>query len=438
MVERRAIDAYSGRTFRVLVFPGGTEIGLEINSALRQCKDVKLFSGGLATSNHAPYVYAQHFEIPSIYEEAWVEALNELIVRLQIDYIFPAYDDVLVALVENRDRIKARVVTSPLETCLVTRSKRQTYRRFHDLVPVPHVYESPSLVDQFPVFVKPDKGQGSQNTHLVHDPDQLAVVLRSDPTALILESLPGAEYTVDCFSDRDDGLLFCAGRVRTRIRNGISMNSRRIPEKEFRNFAEKISGVLPLHGAWFFQLKRDHQGTLKLLEIAPRIAGAMATHRILGVNFPLLSIYEQERLPIRIMANPIEVTLDRALVNRYRHTLRYSTVYVDLDDTLVLRGKVNVRLVAFLHQCINERIRVVLLTRSTAEVEHILRQHRLLEIFDEIVRVAPRPDCKSTYIKERDAILIDDSFSERYAVMTKLGLPTFDCSMIEMLMDDRA
>jgi carbamoyl-phosphate synthase large subunit len=431
------MTTYSGRVFRVLVFPGGTEIGLEINSALRQCKEVELFSGGLATSNHAPFVYAQHFELPSIHQQGWIDALNCLIDGLKIDYIFPAYDDVLVALAENRDRIRARVATSPLETCLVTRSKRQTYRRFRDVLPVPHVYESPSLVDQFPVFVKPDKGQGSQNTHLVHDPDQLAVVLRSDPSALILEQLPGDEYTVDCFSDRDNGLLFCAGRLRTRIRNGICMSSRGIAAKEFRDFAERISGVLTFHGAWFFQLKRNTQGTLKLLEIAPRIAGAMATHRILGVNFPLLSLYEQERLPIQIMINPIEVALDRALTNRYSHNLRYSTVYVDLDDTLILRGKVNVRLVAFLHQCINNGIKLVLLTRHTAEVGQTLRRYRLYEIFDEIIRVAPRPDCKSTHIKERDAILIDDSFNERYAVMTTLGLPTFDCSMLEMLMDDR-
>jgi carbamoyl-phosphate synthase large subunit len=438
MVEHPAMTPYSGRVFRVLVFPGGTEIGLEINSALRQCKDVELFSAGLATSNHAPFVYAQHFDIPSIHEQGWVDAVNELIFQLGINYIFPAYDDVLVALAENRDRIKASVATSPLETCLVTRSKRQTYRRFRDVLPVPHVYESASSVDRFPVFVKPDKGQGSQNTHLVHHRDQLAVVLRLDPSALVLEHLPGEEYTIDCFSDRDRGLLFCAGRERTRIRNGICMSSHGIADKEFRDFAKRISGVLAFHGAWFFQLKRDSQGKLKLLEIAPRIAGAMATHRILGVNFPLLSLYEQERLPIRIMTNPIEVVLDRALTNRYRHNLRYSTVYVDLDDTLILRGRVNVRLVAFLHQCINDRIKVVLLTRHAAEVEETLRRHRLFDIFDEIVRVAPRPDCKSTHIKERDAILIDDSFSERYAVATTLGLPTFDCSMLEMLMDDRA
>ena len=195
----------------MLVFPGGTEIGLEINSALRECKDVELFSAGLATSNHASFVYERHFEIPSIHEPGFVDALNELILRLSIDYIFPAYDDVLVALAENAKRINAKVVTSPLETCVITRSKSATYRKLRGTIGVPFVYPSPDSVDRFPVFVKPDKGQGSQNTHLVHDRKQLEVVLHQLPTALVLEYLPGEEYTIDCFSHRDQGRYFALG-----------------------------------------------------------------------------------------------------------------------------------------------------------------------------------------------------------------------------------
>ena len=36
-----------------------------------------------------------------------------------------------------------------------------------------------------------------------------------------------------------------------------------------------------------FSIKKDYDGTLKLLEVAPRIGGTMATHRVIGVNFAL-------------------------------------------------------------------------------------------------------------------------------------------------------
>lgn len=84
----------------------------------------------------------------------------------RIYYIFPAYDDVIVALAQNAERIKARILSSPLETCLINRSKSQTYRLFDGIIPVPKLYDCMGSVDYYPVFVKPDKGQGSQRSQI--------------------------------------------------------------------------------------------------------------------------------------------------------------------------------------------------------------------------------------------------------------------------------
>ena len=100
------------------------------------------------------------------------------------------------------------------------------------------------------------------------------------------------------------------------------------------------------------------------MEVGARIAGTMALHRCDGVNFPLLGIYEEERAPITIMTNNAEIRIDRALVNRYQHGLTFTTVYVDLDDTLILRGRVNTILVRLLYQCVNKGKRVVVVTRN--------------------------------------------------------------------------
>jgi len=40
---------------------------------------------------------------------------------------------------------------------------------------------------------------------------------------------------------------------------------------------------------------------------------------------------------------------------------------------------------------------------------------------------------KSAFIRESDAIFVDDSFAERADVHAVHGIPTFDCSMIELL-----
>ncbi|MGA2682113.1 MAG: ATP-grasp domain-containing protein [Candidatus Bathyarchaeia archaeon] len=423
----------------VLIFPGGSEIGLEIHKSLQFCKDVQLYSAGSDVSNHASFVFNNHFIIPSIYEGAWIRTLNDLTEKYKIDYLFPAYDDIILALVQNSKNIKARIISSPLETCLICRYKSRTYEKFKDLLPVPKVFNDPSDVTDFPVFVKPDRGQGSQDASKVENPKALEMILENTPDLLILEYLPGKEYTVDCFTDRRKGLLFCRGRERVRIKAGISMNSKPIDNKtnmEFQKIANIISKELEFHGAWFFQLKISNSGIVKLLEIAPRISGTMATNRVLGVNFPLLSIYEAEALNIEIMANSYDLEIDRALINRYKHNIRYNKVYVDLDDTLIIDDKVNTCLISFLFQAINKGCKIILITKSADKLGPTLKKWRLGNIFDEVIWLR-KNESKADFIDPEDAIFIDDSFSERKSVFSKLKIPTFDCSMIELLFDER-
>jgi carbamoyl-phosphate synthase large subunit len=431
-----ASSTTSRAPFHVLIFPGGTEIGLEIRQALAPCKEVKLFSAGLDVSNHAPFAFAHHALLPSVRDAGWIERLNAVVDEYQIDYIFPAYDDVLLALAENADRIRAAVITSPVKTCRVTRSKRATYRLLADVVPVPKTYEHPDRVDAFPVFVKPDRGQGSQETFLAHDREQLAAWWRRAAGPLIMEYLPGQEFTVDCFSDREHGLLFCTGRERTRVRQGISMHGRLVNDPRFAEYAAAIAGRLTLHGAWFFQLKCDRDDRPTLLEVAPRIAGTMALNRVRGVNFPLLSIYEHQRVPLEIVVSGDDVEIDRALINRYRRPIEYRTLYLDLDDTLVVHGRLNLDLVRLAHQCVARGVRVVLLTRHREDLPATLGRHRIRDLFDEVVHLGEY-ESKAAAINDRQAIFIDDSFRERRLVREALGIPTFDGSMAESLFDDR-
>jgi hypothetical protein len=426
---------------KVLVFPGGTEIGLEIWKSLKECKDVSLHSAGSNVSNHAPYVFRNYFIVPDVHSANWIDALVRIIEKYKIDYIFPAHDDVIVALVENSNKLNACIISSPLPTCLITRSKSKIYEKFKDLLPVPKIFNKLSEIDSFPVFVKPDKGQGSREAEGVDDLDTLKILLKNNPNLIVIEYLGGKEYTVDCFTDRRKGLLFCGGRERIRTRSGISMSSRPVDKKTneiFREYAKIISQELEFHGAWFFQVKLNSSGVFKLLEIAPRISGTMATYRVLGVNFPLLSIYEKERRDIEIMTNDYDVQIDRALVNRYEHNIKYNRVYVDLDDNLIIDNKINTQLIRFLYQSLNKGYKIILITKTerASNIESILKEFRLGDVFDEIICLR-KNESKADFIEPDGSIFIDDSFSERKSVFDKFGIPTFDCSMIELLIDEK-
>ncbi len=424
------------RKRRVLVFPGSTEIGLEIWRSLRYCRNVSLCSAGSVSPSHADFVFEDCYLVPDVNGGDWVEPLNRAVEEAGADYVYPAHDDVVLALAREASRVDAHVITSPVETCEVARSKLKTYELLRGTLPVPGIYEPDRAARRLPVFLKPDVGQGSAGAERVDTELALRAALERAPGLIVMENLEGREYTVDCFSDREKGLLFAGGRERVRTRSGISMHSVPVENALFEEYALAISRKLELHGAWFFQVKESSRGELVLLELAPRISGTMATHRVTGVNFPLLSIMEHERSDYEVRPEGFRVEIERALVNRYRHDLEYRVVYVDVDDTLILEGRVNWELAGFLYQCLNKGRRLVAISRSRPDPSATLSRHRLLDLFDEVIPVGPSEE-KTDFMDPEGSILIDDSYSERMKARAA-GMATFDCSMIELLIDHRA
>ena len=368
------------------------------------------------------------------------KTLNSLIERWKIDLVYPSNSTVIDAILKNRHGIAADVVLPQTSVVALTRSKRSTLERLEDVVPVPKTYV-PNAKD-YPVFVKPDYGYGAQDSVLVSSANELEAFLLEKETNkyLIQEFLPGKEYTVDCFSSRKGELLFCEARERARIRMGTSMRSVAAPKAVqdiARDYGCRIMDKIRIRGAWFFQIKEASCGTLKLLEVDIRIAGTMVFNRVMGINFPLLTIYDHLGCDVKIGRNDFQRVLERGLVNRFRVNVPYDTVYVDLDDTLIVRDQVNTQLIQFLFQCLNKGKRITLVSKSLEKDKvGYLRSFRLSQLFDEVIWLSEK-ESKADYINTKSAIFIDDSFSQRMEVAEVCGIPTFDCSMLEILIDER-
>lgn len=418
---------------RVLVFPCGSEVGLELGRALANSSHFMVF-GASSVPDHGRFAYSNYLEgLPNIEDREFIARLNEVITEHAIDFVLPAHDSVVLKLAQHQESLRAVVVTSPASTCEVCRSKAKTYRMFAGIVPVPRIYEDHDPTE-FPVFLKPDVGQGSRGVYKAANAQEVAFHTAHDPSLLKLEYLPGAEYTIDCFTDRRGDLLFAAGRERRRIQGGISVNSVEVHDPRFLQLADSINRTLTFRGAWFFQVKARADDELVLMEIAPRIAGTMGLFRVDGVNFAQLSLFDRMGVEVEVMRNDLPLEVDRALAARFRLGFSYNSVYVDLDDTLIVQGRVNTTLVAFLYQVRNERKRVILLSRHRHDVLLTLRAAAISEhLFDE-VRVIGDTAPKSEFIERSDAIFIDDSFAERLEVSRRLRIPVFSLDAVEGLL----
>ena len=423
---------------KVLVFPAGTEIAFEIHHALRYSKFVRLY-GATSVACHADLVFENCVEgLPYVDEPGLIERLNQVIDELEIDYIYPAHDSAVLTLTREQERLHAPVVTSALETVEICRSKNLTYDYLRGAEYLPRFYACLDEIREYPVFIKPSVGQGSVGARRIDSRAALEEALADGVEYAICEYLPGQEFTVDCFTDRHGDLRYVGPRSRDRIRSGIAVRSHFLPEDQRINaIAEDLNRRFRFNGAGFFQLKENGQGQLRLMEVAPRIAGTMGATRNRGVNMPLLTLYNMWGFDVDIINNGNELLLDRAFISRFKAGIHYENVYVDFDDTLVLRGQVNPELMAFLYQARNQGKKLFLISKHVGDLDEELRRFCIHPgLFDQIIRL-DQSESKLPYI-QADSIFIDDSFAERRRIHQGCGVPVFDLDMIESLIDWRA
>lgn len=417
----------------ILVFPCGSEIGLAIHDCLKYSTFFNII-GLSSVQDHGAYVFENYIEgAPLVTNDNIIDFLREVIDKYAIDAIYPAMDLVSNILKNNEQKLGCKVIASCCATSEICLSKEKTYDILRNVIPVPLSF-NPKEITEFPIFIKPKIGYGSRGTHLIKSHVELQPYLNNDDI-LFLEYLPGIEYTVDCFTDKNGKLLFSKARSRDRIRNGISVHTKYIEDNSHINLlANKINETLKFNGAWFFQLKEDSNGDLKLLEVADRFGGSSLLAKAIGVNLPLLTLFNAFDYNVEITPNNYPVQLDRALSSSYKLDIKFNTVYVDFDDCLIIDNeKVNVELVSFLYKCMNDKKEIILLTKHSRNIEQSLKKFRLHGLFDNVIHIKAEEN-KSKYIKNNNSIFIDDSFAERESVRKIKNIPVFSPEMIDVLM----
>jgi hypothetical protein len=419
----------------ILVFPCGSEIGLEVYRSLSFSPHVRLF-GGSSVDDHGKFVYDNYIgNLPFIDSPDFIGILKKIIIEKNIKAIFPAMDSAVCLIKRHESELGCKVICSEILTTEICLSKLRTYDILKSKIKVPVVFESLDEVKDYPVFLKPDIGYGSRCVLKANNKQEAKnfISKNRDKKILILEYLPGNEFTVDCFTNRHGELLFVGPRERNRISNGISVNTKPVLEKsQFIEIAKRISEVISFRGAWFFQLKEDSKKCLTLLEAAARFGGSSSLYRCKGVNFALLSVYDMFEIDVEVFVNDYQLELDRALSNRYVNNLVFDTIYVDFDDCLIINNKLNVSLINFLYKSLNENKKLILITKNEGDLFSALKRFRIDKLFDE-VNIINKSDSKVNYIKSKNAIFIDDSFKERKEIKENLGIPVFSPDMIECL-----
>lgn len=418
----------------VLIFPCESNSN-ELHDALSYCYNINLF-GASSVSRHGKFIFKNYCcDLPTISDPCFIVAFNKYIDENGIDVIMTTHDTVALFLAEHRAELHAKPVQGDFYTNEICRSKIKTHELFADCNFSPARFSSKTDI-VYPVFVKPDIGEGTRGAFKADSIEDISKI--QIESYLVCEYLPGKEYSVDCFSDKNGRLSYVSPRVRERIFGGICVAGHTVElTDEIKEIAEKINERLNFVGLWYFQLKESSDGRLKLLEISTRCAGTMCLTRGKGVNLPLLSVYASMGYDVSVYDNNVNIRMDRAFTGCYSIPFDYTDVYIDFDDTITLRGRLNYLAISYLYQCHDKGVRVHLLTRHIDNIYESLKSYAISEnLFYEIVQIAPN-ESKSDLINHKNSIFIDNMFKERTAVHENLGIPVFDSDAFEFLLDWR-
>jgi len=428
------------KNIRVLVFPCGAENAVEIHTALKDVVNIELY-GASSRDDHGQFIFKNYFgDIPFITDLNFIKKFNQILVDNNIDIVIPTHDDISLYLAENSQNLYAKIAVPGLKQAQISRSKKLTYNLLKKERFCPVVYNNLNSIVNFPCFCKPDKGQGGKGAFVINNQKDLKTLDHARlKDYVITEYLPGEELTVDCFTDKNNELKFIGPRKRNRVFGGISVNSSVVPvDNEIKQIAKTISDKVSMRGLWFFQLKKNIVGKYKLLEISVRTAGTMNLYRGLGVNFPLLTVYDLLNYDVNIIQNDYYLEVDRALFNRYKSSLKYDSIYIDFDDTITKNNKVNPFVMQFIYHAINSNKKIYLITKHIHDINKTLIKLKInSSLFDNIILLKPDDQKYKAIDLVNNPIFIDNAYAERYEVKKHLNIPVFDIDAINTLIDWR-
>jgi carbamoyl-phosphate synthase large subunit len=265
-------------------------------AAVSTIKSLRLagFRGRIVSTDANPlsagFALSDSFRVvPKASDPAFYATVSQLIIDEHIDIVFPTSGFDIYTYGRHKADLEQRgivVAMSDLDAMTTCADKWQFYLKTDGVFPLPQTSRELTTWSVFPCFVKPALGKGSRDAYRCYDRTELSFYAARVRDLIVQEYLPGEEYTVDVLSDLEGTPLLAVPRVRLETKEGISTKGTVLKDDELGSLCLEMARHLGLKGPTCMQLKRDHTGALKFLEVNPRIGGGMMFTTLAGVNIP--------------------------------------------------------------------------------------------------------------------------------------------------------
>lgn len=264
------------------------------------------------------YLCEKFHQVPRPSEDSFVPSLLSICKREKVNVILPQVTAELSKLAESKDEFEENgtsVAVSAKKIIELSNNKYELMKaiessKISSLAPKSFLVDNVEDLSKYaeklgfpekPFVVKPPVSSGMRGLRIVDDsidlkksfytrkPDNVYVRFEElekvlgdrFPELLVMEYLPGKEYTVDVLATAEPVII---PRTRDLIRTGITFNATAEENSEIIERSRKLIKLLDLEHACGFQMKSDENGAVKLLECNPRIQGTMVLSTLAGAN----------------------------------------------------------------------------------------------------------------------------------------------------------
>ena len=304
------------------VFMPGTMACIKQNGE----REIRLVGADMSDDPTILQMCDKAYPVPRGDDPAYVDALLEICKNEKIDVLLPIMSVELNALAENRDRFAAvgTIVSVSEPAALVVANDKRKLLDFMKKQGLPCAdYYCVSNVDElrekaaklgYPekrVCVKATNSSGSRGFRILNsNASRFSMFLHEKPSAgivrleelvqileeaerfpelLVMEYLPGVEYSVDLLADHGKTLVGCC-RKSLRMENSIMLDAEIVDAPEVLALCETVTAKLGLDGNIGFDLRERADGTPLIMECNPRITAGIPYFALAGINLPYLCI----------------------------------------------------------------------------------------------------------------------------------------------------
>lgn len=313
------------------VFMPGTTDCLRNNGE----RNIRLIGADMNDDKTMLEMFDAYYPVPRGDDPQYVDTILEICKKENVDIVLPIMSVELEALSRNIkkfEEVGTKVSVSNIASLEIANDKLKLMNYLKDNNFPYAEYQSVKTIDELSIAVakmgypnkklciKATNASGSRgfrildantsrydkffydkpSTSEINIDDFLSILREKQefPELLVMEYLPGNEYSVDALVNNGK-VLQCCCRKSLRMENSIMLDSEVVNHPEIVKLCTDVIEKLGLDGNIGFDIRENSNGQAMIMECNPRITAGIAVFYHAGINLPYLCVKKLlgEKLP---------------------------------------------------------------------------------------------------------------------------------------------